>query len=392
MGYGSIRRADSHPVDGAIRRVEGFLVTAPFDPPGPRAFSAGTQDGFSHVVLRITDDAGGVGYGEAVPFPGAMAALAALASRLIGADPFERDRIPHRLRQTLTNGFAIAGISIALDDLVGRRLGVPITALYGGRWRDRVQPYAASYGSDVRLSTADAWVREAEALAERGFAAMKIRLGVLEQRDECGAAEELRRRAPESLTFVADGNGGFNPTTARAMGRCLHELGFAWFEEPLPPFEGYVGYPELAHDLEIPIAGGELNQTRQEALALLEAGGVDIIQPDPVTAGGIGEVIFVGALAALHRRLCVPHTSGGQIGLAAGLHALACLREQTVSERNHLLYLEYPALVDQAQYAFVPRPLEPVDGWIDIPTGPGLGIEIDAVALERVATESFVVE
>ena len=97
----------------------GLSRHGPFDPPGPRAFSAGTQDGFAHVVLRLTDADGGVGYGEAVPFPGAMAALAALAPRLIGADPFERDRIPHRLRQTLTNGFAVAAISIALDDLVG---------------------------------------------------------------------------------------------------------------------------------------------------------------------------------------------------------------------------------------------------------------------------------
>ena len=156
-----------------------------------------------------------------------MAALAALASRLIGADPFERDRIPHRLRQTLTNGFAVAAISIALDDLVGRRLGVPISALYGGA--------LARSGPAVRgelrlgrpvLSTADAWVREAEALAERGFAAMKIRLGVLEQRDECRRRRGVpTARAGRILTFVADGNGGFNPTTARAMGRCLHELG-----------------------------------------------------------------------------------------------------------------------------------------------------------------------
>jgi len=389
VGYGDIRRWDRGPVPGAIERVEGFLLTTPFDPPTPRAFSAGTQNAFSHVVLRITDADGMVGYGEGVPFPGAMATLAALAPRLIGADPTERDRIPHRLRQTLTSGFAISAISIALDDLVGRRLGVPVSTLYGGRWHHRVQPYAASYGSDVSLPTADAWIAEADALAARGFHAMKIRLGVLEQPDECRAAAELRRHAPESLALIGDGNGGFNATTARAMGRCLQELGFKWFEEPLPPFEGYAGYPELAHDLEIPIAGGELNQSRQEALALLASGGVDVIQPDPVTAGGIGEVIAIGGLAALFRRICVPHTSGGQIGLAAGLQALACLREQTVSARNHLLYLEYPALIDAGQYELVATPIEPVDGWIDMPTGPGLGIEIDDAALERLAVERF---
>jgi D-galactarolactone cycloisomerase len=385
VSYGSVTRGPVGP--GAIVRVDGFFLSSPFEP--PRAFSGGVQTGFSHVVIRITDADGGVGYGEGVPFPGAMGALEALAPRLIGADPTERDRIPHRLRQTLTNGFAVAAISIALDDLIGRRLGVPISTLYGGRWLDRVEPYAASYGSDTTMSTADAWISEAERLAEAGFHAMKIRLGVLPQRDECRAAEELRRRAPADLVLMGDGNGGFNPTTARAMGRCLHDLGFAWFEEPLPPFEGYSGYAELAHDLEIPIAGGELNQTRPEALSLLQAGAVDVIQPDPVTCGGIGEVIAVGGLANLFRRICIPHTSGGQIGLAAGLHALACLREQTISERNHLLYLEYPALVDPVQYAIVPEPLFPTDGWLDVPTGPGLGIEIDDAALERLAVDRF---
>ena len=388
MGYGSIRSGGGGKGAGHIERVEGFLLLNPFDGP-PRAFSAGTQQSFAHVVLRITDADGGVGYGEAVPFPGAMGVLSALAGRLIGADPTQRDRIPHRLRQTLANGFAVAGISIALDDLIGRRLGVPVSTLYGGRWHERVQPYAASYGSDTTMATADAWVAEAESVAERGFAAMKIRLGVLPQRDECRAVEELRRRAPESLALVGDGNGGFNATTARPMGRCLHQLGFEWFEEPLPPFEGYAGYPELAHDLEIPLAGGELNQSRGEALDLLSSGGVDIIQPDPVTCGGIGEVIAIGGLASLFRRVCVPHTSGGQIGLAAGLQALACLREQTVSERNHLLYLEYPALVDRVQYEIVGAPIEPTDGWIEVPTGPGLGLEIDDAALERLAVERF---
>ena len=385
MSYGSVVRSSAGP--GAIERVEGFFLSSPFEP--PRAFSGGVQTGFAHVVLRITDADGDVGYGEGVPFPGAMATLEALAHRLIGADPFERDRIPHRLRQTLTNGFAVAAVSIALDDLIGRRLGVPISALYGGLWTTRVQPYAASYGSDITMSTVDAWVSEAERLAGEGFHAMKIRLGVLPQREECRAVTEFRRRAPASLTLMGDGNGGFNPTTARTMGRCLLDNDFAWFEEPLPPFEGYSGYPELAHDLEIPIAGGELNQTRPEALALLQAGGVDVIQPDPVTCGGIGEVIAIGGLAALFRRVCVPHTSGGQIGLAAGLHALGCLREQTISERNHLLFLEYPALVDPIYHEIVPEPLFPTDGWLDVPTGPGLGIEIDDSALERLAVERF---
>ena len=155
--------------------------------------------------------------------------------------------------------------------------------------------------------------------------------------------------------------------------------------------EGYVGYAELAAELTIPLAGGELTETRPAALALLAAGAVDIVQPEPVTCGGIGEVLFIASLARLHARLCIPHTDGPQIGVAAGLQALACLPDQTLSDRNELLLLEYPALVDPVQMEIVRSPLVPVDGFVAVPLTAGLGIEIDDAALERLAVEHFVV-
>ena len=167
---------------------------------------------------------------------------------------------------------------------------------------------------------------------------MKLRLGVEDAAIEAANAEALRGRLPDDMALIGDGNGGFGPTNARSMGRALERLGFVWFEEPLP-MEGYVGYPELAAELTIPLAGGELTQTRPDALALLSAHAVDIVQPDPVICGGIGEVLFIAALARLSARLCIPHTSGGQIGVAAGLQALACLPDQTLSVRNTILYL-----------------------------------------------------
>jgi D-galactarolactone cycloisomerase len=159
----------------------------------------------------------------------------------------------------------------------------------------------------------------------------------------------------------------------------------------MPPLEGYAGYPELAAELEIPLAGGELTQSRREAVALLSAHAVDIVQPDPTTCGGIGETLFIAALASQYRILCVPHTSGGQIGVAAGVQAMACLPDQTVANRNTLLYLEYPALELAAELAIVVSPLVPVDGLVPVPGGPGLGIDIDDAALERIAVERFTI-
>ena len=155
--------------------------------------------------------------------------------------------------------------------------------------------------------------------------------------------------------------------------------------------EGYVGYAALAAELTIPLSGGELTETRPQALALLSTGAIDIIQPEPVTCGGIGEALFIASLARLHGRLCIPHTDGSQIGVAAGLQAIACLPDQTLSNRNELLYLEYPALEDPVQLAIVQAPIVPVDGWVTVPTSAGLGIEIDDAALERLAVEHFTV-
>jgi D-galactarolactone cycloisomerase len=370
-----------------IERIEGFRVTAPIDP--PRAFSAGTQASFDHIVLRITDSDGVRGYGDCVPIPGARGMLETLGRELLGQDPIHRERLVGHLRRWYVSGFALSAFSIALDDLVARRLDVPIHALYGGAWRDRARPYAASYGS-IPGRELESWLAEANGLRERGFRAMKLRLGVLPAEDEAAALEALRAQLPDEMELIGDGNGGFGPTNAREMGHALEELGFLWFEEPLP-MEGYVGYPELAAELAIPLAGGELTQSRPAALSLFQAGAVDIVQPDPAICGGIGEVLFIASLARLHARLCIPHTVGSQIGVAAGLQALACLPDQTLSDRNELLFLEYPALADPVQLEIVRAPIVPVDGWVPVPKAAGLGIEIDDAALERLAVEKFAV-
>jgi D-galactarolactone cycloisomerase len=371
-----------------IRRVEAFLHRSPLD--SPRTHGSGITRALEHVVVRITDSEGAVGYGEGTAIPAALETLESFGRELLGTDPLAREAHLNPLRWWFNSAFALSALSIALDDLVARRLGVSIAALYGGPFRARVQPYAASYGA-VAGDTLTAWIDEAEALIARGFVAMKLRLGVLPVGEECRALERFRARIPAPIALMGDGNGGFNATSARVMGGCAQELGLLWFEEPLP-IEDYVGYPELAADLAIPLAGGEISFTRPATLELLRRGAVDIIQPDPVNCGGIGEVLFKAGLARLHGRLCIPHTSGGAIGVAAGLQALACLPDQSLLGANELLYLEYPAIDDPLQRQIAPNLLAPTDGWISVPTTLGLGIEIDGEAVERLAAAKVVVE
>jgi D-galactarolactone cycloisomerase len=378
---------------GRVQQVEAFHHRSPIDP--PLVAGSGPQELFEHIVLRITDSDGAIGYGECDAMPGAMETLEALARDLVGLDPGRREAYLSGLRRRDVSGFQISGFSIALDDLVARTLGVPINALYGGAVRDRARPYAASYGS-LPGRTLESWLTEANEVEARGFAALKLRLGVLPIAAECAALEALRRSIPASLALMADGNGGFDAAGAREMGRCAHDLGLLWFEEPLP-LRGYEGYAELAADLVIPLAGGELSETRAMAFDLLSRHAVDVIQPDPVICGGIGETIFIAGLARLFGLACVPHTSGSAIGVAAGLQALACIpapdTEPHAGGRGDRLplYLEYPSLTNPVQAAIAPGRLAPVDGWIEVPTGPGLGIEIDGAAVEALATARFAV-
>jgi D-galactarolactone cycloisomerase len=348
---------------------------------------AGTTRLLKHTVLLISDSDVAVGHGECVAVPGAMGGLEVLAGGLLERDPMDREPILWSLRPQLVSGFLISALSTALDDLVARRLGVPIHALYGGSVRTRVRPYAASYGS-VEGDTLGSWLREAESLAARGCTAMKLRLGVLPVLEECRALGAFRAQVPASFDLVADGNGGFNTTTARVMGRCAAWLGLLWFEEPLQPLE-YRGFPELAADLDVPLAGGEMVQNMDQAFDLLSRGGVDVIQPDPLICGGIGATIEIGRLARLFGRIAVPHTSGAAMGVAAGLHAMAALPNQSKLGQNDLFLLEYPSLVSPVQAAVAPGLLRPVDGWIDVPTTPGWGFDIDDDAVRRLASASF---
>ena len=235
--------------------------------------------------------------------------------------------------------WAASALNIAIDDLRGRQLGVPVHQLYGGAVRDRVRAYGASTGYIEGRDPEETWPEETASHAERGFTATKYRVGKHAVKREVPILERIRADHP-TMALMADGNGAYTIAQSIEMGRALGALDFVWLEEPLPQRGGYMSYEKVAAALDISLAGGEITQSRHAALELIARGGVDIIQPEPVIIGGIGESIFVGELARLHNIGCVPHTSGSIIGIAAALHAIATIPDQSTAPSTDTPFLE----------------------------------------------------
>ena len=303
----------------------------------------------------------------------------------MGRSPQDARRLFGEVWRGSEHTWAASAISIAIDDLRGRQLGIPAHALYGGAVRDRVRAYGASTGYIEGRDPAETWPEETARHAAEGFTATKFRVGRFPIRHEAPILERVAADHPD-MTMMADGNGAFDISGAIEMGKVLQGLRFRWWEEPMPQRGGYAAYERVAAALDIALAGGEITQSRHAALELLQRGCVDIIQPEPVIVGGIGETVWIAELAKLHGVGCVPHTSGSILGIAAALHALATIPDASDAPATVTPFLEVgtdpnPWRDDLATNDVLA--LE--DGYVRIPTGPGLGVDIDEAFLRREA-------
>jgi D-galactarolactone cycloisomerase len=356
-----------------IERVEAFLLDFPLE--RRRSFSTGGNDSRGAALVRVTDTDGAVGWGETYSLPAGIPKLAELGRLLIGRDPDDAAGNWALIWGTAGgDGFATGAVSIALDDLRGRRRGVPVSALYGGARRTRARAYASSEGYVPGQSVEAAWLAEAQRAVDAGFTGFKLRIGRESVREEIAAATAVRRAHPD-LELMADGNGAYTARQAIDVGRALHELDFAWLEEPLPTAH-YAGYERLRDALPLALSGGESAQSRGEGIGLVDRGAFDIIQPDVSICGGIGEAAVIAGAARLAGIETQPHACNGAIGLAASLQLLAVLPDP-VRLPGASPMLEHDFGPNPARTDLLATPLLMRDGWFDIPTGPGLGIDVD---------------
>ena len=342
-----------------------------------RLFSTGSNVTRDSVVVRLQGADGHVGWGETYLVPGAVEACRAMAGELLGRDA---EAATHDLTSRLgLHRWALGAVSMALDDLRARARGVPVSALYGPRRRERVRPYASSRGYVEGSSPAEAWSEEAGTVYAAGFRAMKLRIGRFGLDGEIDAIERVVADAPP-MTWMADGNGAYSFKESQRLGETLHGLGFRWLEEPLPTSD-YAAYAPLATDLAIPLAGGEILESADAAGPYLSGGSFDLIQPDVSICGGIGGVLEIARAATEAGRRAVPHACSGAIATAATLQVLAVLDVPDDSPEWAEPLLEFDVGENPIRTDLSSLPLAPVDGWMAIPDGPGLGIEIDETAV-----------
>ena len=240
------------------------------------------------LIIKIETDEGISGWGEAVAFVGIRNLIEEqYAPILIGRDPLAHRPLWRELwGQNFGSGMAVGGVDIALDDLRGKALKMPVAELYGGRLRDRVPAYASAMNYIEGERPSDFYPREATALLNQGFRAMKMRIGGQSHKDDLAAIKAVRRAVGPDVKLMADGNGAYSLGTAIRMGRELEEQDYYWFEEPLPQSSpGYAGYEVLTGKLDIPIAACEGLTSRAQFKEAISRRAMAIVQPDVLSFG-----------------------------------------------------------------------------------------------------------
>ncbi len=197
------------------------------------------------------------------------------------------------------NALAVGALDIALNDLRGKALNMPVAELYGGRLRDRVPVYASAMNYLEGLEPEDHFPKEAATLVKQGFGALKMRIGRYSVAREAKVAAAIREAVGPNIRLMADGNAAYTMAAAVQMGHELHKSGFEAFEEPLPQSPKYAGYEELRRKLPLSLAAGESVDSRASAKELIDRRAMDIIQPDISLCGGIGEALLIAEMATL---------------------------------------------------------------------------------------------
>jgi D-galactarolactone cycloisomerase len=339
------------------------------------------------LMVKIETDSGLVGWGETGPISGAQGTIDDhLAPKLIGQNPLHYRRLWRSLwGANFGNGLAVGAVEMALNDLRGKVLGLPVADLFGGRLRDRVPVYGSTMNYVEGEEPEDLYPRQAAARVKDGFKALKMRLGRYSVAREAKVARAVREAVGPDIRLMVDGNAAYTLRSAVQMGRVLDELNFEFFEEPLPQSPRYAGYEELRKKLPLPLAGGEAVDSRIAAKSLIDRRAVDIIQPDPALCGGIGEALFIAEMAALSGIRCIPHCWGGAIAIAASVQLLALLPEPHWGFPSDTPLLEFDLSENPWRTEIVKNPFQVIDGQITVPTKPGLGIEVNEGVIKKYA-------
>lgn len=338
-----------------------------------------------HTLIAVHTDEGLVGLGSVFTSEGLVhGALSVLDPLCLNENALEPERVSEKLHQnTFWQGrggaitHAISGIDIALWDILGKATSQPVGRLLGGRYRERVRPYAS-----LLMEEPEPLSEHLLELKAQGFRAFKIGWGPFGRRggqlDEAIVKAAKEAVGDDALLAVDAGGsdafwrGGYK--WALRTSYMLADYGVVWFEEPLRP-DALEDHVALRRNAPVPISGGEVLTRRQAFGPYLKAGAFDIVQPDVTKVGGLSEARRIGWMAEGNGVRLIPHGWNTAVGLAADLQLASALPDTDLVE-----YKTGSPYIDEI--AVGGWQLDG-DGMLPIPDAPGLGLELDLDAVAR---------
>lgn len=357
-----------------IRAVDTFVVNAQIR---------------NWIFVRVLTEDGRIGWGEATlewKTNGVVGAINDIAPLVIGEDPMRTEYLWQRMNrgQFWKGGpiamSALSGIDMALHDIKARVLGVPIFELLGGAVRHRIRCYDHLGGGDPKsvygtLEAARIGEAAQRSVAE-GFTAIKILAvpvgGMLASSQHLRTAESIMAAARDAVgadvEIMVDFHGRTTPSAAISFGKAMAPFN-PWFYEEVCQPEDTQGMAQVAAALNIPLATGERLFGRRSFMDVLESRAVSVLQPDPCHAGGLSETRRIAAVAEAYGVSIAPHNPLGPIATMHNLHLAASIPNWLIQEQMRSAASWFNDVIS--------TDFRPVDGWLDLPVGPGLGVEVD---------------
>ncbi len=348
------------------------------------------DSGQDALIVVVETDAGISGLGEvdsaplavkgAIEGPYSHAVTAGLRSLVIGEDPFETEKIWHKMyRENIYSGrrgiaiHAMGGIDLALWDIKGKALGMPVWKLLGGGFHSKIRAYASTLFGDTPADTRE----RGERFVSQGFSAVKFGWGPLGQDEklDLDLVRSAREGVGDGADLMIDAGLCYDTKTAIHRAKQFEQFRPYWFEEPLLP-DNYDGYRRLCESTPLRIADGEEESSRLSFLDLMDRGKIDIVQVDLTRCGGFTEAMKIASLAEDRALPVVNHGFTTYINIAASLHFLASISNSFI--------LEYVVEQDTIlRDEITNQDIRMIDGFVAVPDGPGLGVTLRTDALER---------
>jgi L-Ala-D/L-Glu epimerase / N-acetyl-D-glutamate racemase len=354
-----------------ITKVEAIPFYIPFEPGLSLKFAYRISSAAEHVLVRVHTDEGITGISEAPARPQIygetqQSILAAvekhLGPPLLGLDPFDLEKIHTEMDHLVHNLTAKASLDIAIHDILGKALHLPLFKFLGG-WSDR--PVSLSWMVGIREK--GEMVKECERFWALGIKAFKLKIG-LDPREDVETFKMIRQALGNEALLYVDGNQAYTAKTAIKVIRQMEEFGLAWAEEPCPVWD-LKGRVEVARSISVPLLGDESCFTPQDVRRELESGAVGMVLIK-VARTGFYRTRKIVHLCQEARVPCLIGSQGdSSIGAAASLQAAASFK--------NILYPAECSYHLRMKGDLLKVPLSFSKGFLEIPKGPGLGIEID---------------